>query len=184
MSGKSEVFAFASIPELRLLKEFEEGLGRRVYYASGFEAAEASAADELCTWSEDPEFLDRFLPFGMANGSGSGYALWRCDGREDLGSLPVVLVGDEGDLYVVARNLRELFQLLALDREPYGEYGFLAPGDADEEHRQAHQEFVTWLNETFGLGPVADVDAQWAARKEHDDRFQAWASRFVEIHDG
>ena len=30
MSERFKVFAFASVPELRLLKEFEEGLGRRV----------------------------------------------------------------------------------------------------------------------------------------------------------
>ena len=57
------------------------------------------------------------LPFAQANGSGSVYALWRVDDREDLGALPVVVLGSEGGFHVVARNLAELLQLLGFDAE-------------------------------------------------------------------
>ncbi|MEV6018468.1 MULTISPECIES: hypothetical protein [unclassified Streptomyces] len=177
--------AYSPVPELNLLKEFEDRLGP-VFYAEGFELYEFGGDAGLHTWSEDPGFLGRFIPFAKANGSGSDYALWRCDDRADFATLPVVFVGDEGDLYVIARDLRELFRLLALDREPVAE-GFLGAGQGEEdtgEHSQGHAEFLTWLDRTFGLGPPEDPDALWEARKEHDGRFRSWAGRFADLGEG
>ncbi|RKS08557.1 hypothetical protein DFP74_4267 [Nocardiopsis sp. Huas11] len=171
--------AYSPIPELNLLKEFSDRIGP-IYYSDGFELLEYDSDAGLHTWSEHPEFLSRFIPFAQANGSGSAYALWRCDDRTDLATLPVVLVGDEGDLYVIARNLVELFQLLAFDSAPFAEFGFFAAGE-DEEHSEAHHEFLTWLHQNFGLGPPEDPQVLWAERKKYDDRFKAWASRFVEL---
>ncbi|RII20737.1 hypothetical protein DSC45_02735 [Streptomyces sp. YIM 130001] len=173
--------AYSPVPELNLLKEFTDRIGP-VHYSDGFELREYGADAGLHTWSENPEFLSRFIPFAQANGSGSDYALWRCDERTDLATLPVVLVGDDGDLYVIARNLTELFQLLAIDSEPLADVGFLAAGDA-EEHSEGHHEFLAWLNQNFGLGPPEDPHALWTARKESDDRFRAWVSQFVELGD-
>ena len=171
--------AYSPIPELNLLKEFDDRIGP-VYYSEGFELREYGADAGLHTWSEHPEFLSRFIPFAQANHSGSDYALWRCDDRTDLATLPVALVGDEGHLYVIARDLRELFQLLAVDGEPLADFGFPAPEEV-EEHSEGHHEFLTWLNRNFGLEPPEDLDALWTARKESDDRFRAWVSRFVEL---
>lgn len=171
---------YSPVPELNLLKEFEDRLGP-VYYSEGFELCEYGGDAGLHTWSEDAEFLSRFIPFAQANGTGSHYALWRCDDRAELAASPVVFVGDEGDLYVIARDLRELFRLLAVDSEPVSE-GFLDP-DIVEEHSEGHTEFLAWLDRTFGLGPPEDPNALWEARKEHDDRFRAWAGRFVELGD-
>ncbi|WRZ88416.1 hypothetical protein OHB54_04725 [Streptomyces sp. NBC_01007] len=172
--------AYSPVPELNLLKEFEDRIGP-VHYSEGFELCEYGGDAGLDTWSEHPEFLSRFIPFAQANHAGSHYALWRCDDRADLAALPVVLVGDEGDLYVIARNLTELFRLLAIDSEPLSQ-GFLDPSSV-EEHSEGHREFLIWLDQRFGLGPPEDLDALWNARKEHDDRFRSWAGFFVELGD-
>ena len=171
--------AYSPVPELNLLKEFDDRIGP-VFYSDGFELRAFGADAGLHTWSEHPEFLSRFIPFAQANGSGSDYALWRCDDRSDLATVPVVLVGDEGDLYVIARDLRELFRLLALDCEPLADFGFLDPEDVGE-HSEGHHEFVTWLHQSFGLAPPADPRELWAGRKETDDRFRAWAGQFVAL---
>ncbi|MFF4535234.1 hypothetical protein [Streptomyces aureus] len=168
--------SYSPVHELNLLKEFEDRLGP-VFYSEGFELGEYGGDAGLHTWSEDPAFLSGFVPFAKANGSGSDYALWRCDDRAELATLPIVFVGDEGDLLVIARDLRELFQLLAIDGEPFPE-GFPDPDDV-EEHSQGHAEFLVWLDETFGLGPAEDPEALRDARKELDDRFQAWVRRFT-----
>jgi hypothetical protein len=112
--------AYSPVPELNLLKEFEDRIGP-VHYSAGFELREYGGDAALDTWSEHPEFLSRFIPFAQAGHTGSHYALWRCDDRADLAALPVVPVGDEGDLCVVARSLTELFRLLAVDSEPVAE---------------------------------------------------------------
>ncbi|GHG99421.1 hypothetical protein GCM10018780_26100 [Streptomyces lanatus] len=69
-------------------------------------------------YSPTPELnlLDRLIPFAYATHSGSFYALWRCDDRTDLATLPVIFFGDEGDLYVEAANLRELLRTRALEQ--------------------------------------------------------------------
>ncbi|WP_166029045.1 hypothetical protein [Streptomyces chilikensis] len=184
--------AYSPIPELNLLKEFEERIGP-VYYSDGFELMEYGGGASAGTWSEDPEFLGRLIPFAQANGSGSEYAVWRCDDRADLATLPVVLLGDEGELYVIAADLRELFRLLAVDSEPLVDIGFLAAAVSEPEggegegrqHSQGHREFLVWLEETFGLRPPSpeDLRALWDGRKELDARFRAWAGRFVELHE-
>jgi hypothetical protein len=172
--------AYSPVPELNLLREFGDRIGP-VHYSEGFELCEYGVEAGLHTWSEHPEFLSRFIPFAQANHSGSHYALWRCDDRADLATLPVVFVGDEGDLCVIARDLTELFRLLAIDSEPVSQ-GFL-DFDSAEEHSEGHREFLIWLDQKFGLGPPEDPGALWNARKKHDDRFRAWASRFIELGD-
>jgi hypothetical protein len=164
---------YSPIPELNLLKEFQNRIGQ-IWYSAGFELCEYGVDAGLDTWSEEPEFLNGFIPFAKATRSGSHYALWRCDDRTDLATLPVVLVGDDGDLDVVARNLLGLFQLLTIDDET------LNP-DFVEQHTEGHEEYVTWLNETFGLRPPEDLDALRAGHKEYDEQFKAWAGRFVEL---
>ncbi|MES4904739.1 MULTISPECIES: hypothetical protein [unclassified Streptomyces] len=64
-------------------------------------------------WLRDPENPDRaeffagLIPFADATGSGSVYALWRCDDRADLTDLPVVFLGDEGDVCSTAQSVKE-----------------------------------------------------------------------------
>jgi hypothetical protein len=175
---------YPPVPELNLLKEFDDRIGP-VFYSDGFELLEYGADAGLHTWSEDPGFLSRLVPFAQANGSGSAYALWRCDDRDEteLAAVPVVFVGDEGELYVIARSLMELFRLLALDSEPHSDIGFFVGDEGVEEHSYAHEEFVAWLDRNFGLAPPEDPEALWAERKPHDERFRTWASRFVELRD-
>ncbi|MEU0989200.1 hypothetical protein [Streptomyces sp. NPDC005953] len=66
-------------------------------------------------------------------------------------------------LYVIARNLMELFQLRLIDGEPLADFGFLDTGDVEEHSEAPH--------------------ALWTGRKESDDRFRLWVSRFVELDD-
>ncbi|MFG3338335.1 hypothetical protein [Glycomyces sp. NPDC048151] len=158
--------AYSPVPELNRLKAFQDRIGR-FYYSDGFELIDYGADVGLATWSEDPGFTSRFIPFAQATGSGSSYAFWRCDDRADLAALPVAFIGDEGDLFIVAQHLRELFQLLTIDNE------MLEP-DFVERHSDAHDEYVAWLDQTFGLRPPQDVPALRAASKEDDRRFQEW----------
>jgi len=162
--------AYSPVPELNLLKAFQDRTGP-VFYSEGFELHAYGEDAGLGTWSEDPEFVSRFIPFANATGSGSNYAFWRCDDRPNVADLPIAFIGDEGDLYIVARNLLELFQLLTIDNE------WLEP-DFVEQHTGAHVEYVAWLDETFGLRPPEDARALRALSKEDDARFQAWLGRF------
>lgn len=174
--------AYSPIPELNLLKEFYD---RQPALSDGFEMYEYGQPDDVFIhWldmggSRDPElpgYLARLVPFAQASGSGSFYALWRCDDRSDLATLPVIRFGDEGDLDVVASGLRELFRLLAVDDEWYT----LDEGEAEDERSIDHADYLVWLRRTFGItrpeDPQAIIDA---ATEEYGRRFADWLRLFA-----
>ena len=166
--------SYSPVPELNLLKAFQEATGR-AYYADGFALTDYDDKSGLSAgWTDDAEFLDGLIPFAEATGSGSFYALWRLDDRADL---PVVVFGDEGGQHVVARTVRELFVLLTFDAEPMVDWDevtyYRSP---DDEHRSAHGAYVAWLAQHFGLTPTDDPDAiVKTAQSEFGERFAAWA---------
>lgn len=132
--------AYSPIPELNRLKEFEEGMNGEPF-SHGFRLFEYGDRSFL---GPEPhaELRDRFIPFAQANNSGSFYALWKCDDRSDLSTLPVIFCGDEGDLFIAASGLRELFRLLAVN-------------DADDPGAAPAQDaYVSWLGYTFDLAPA------------------------------
>jgi hypothetical protein len=173
--------SYSPVPELNLLKELQDRLGFE-NYAEGFGLSDYDDDSGLAAgWSKDSEFLAGLIGFAQANGSGSIYALWRLDDRTDLATLPVVVFGDEGGLHVVARDLRELFQLLALDSEisvDWDDAHFYS--DAEEEHSNGHSAYVAWLAEHFGLTAPEDHEALvTAAQEEFGQRFAQWARPFL-----
>ncbi|MFI1990397.1 hypothetical protein [Actinoplanes sp. NPDC020271] len=172
---------YSPVPELNLLKAFQDKFGYEAY-ADGFGLDDfADRSGLVAGWSADPEFLARLTPFARATGGGSFYAFWHVDNRSDLATLPIVVFGDEGGQHVVARHLRELFQLLAYDTEisvDWDEAYYYRAGD--EEHSDSHDEFVTWLAEHFDLAPATDPDAIVnAARSEFGDSFTVWSNAYL-----
>ncbi|SEH03168.1 hypothetical protein SAMN05444920_13372 [Nonomuraea solani] len=171
--------AYSPIPELNLLKEFSDGPGEDAF-SDGFEFYEYDRPDAgLVEWlglegreEEVRGHLDRLTPFAQATGSGSFWALWRCDDRDDRATLPVVRFGDEGDLDIV-EGLRNLFLLLTIDDE-----SFIFQ---DEEHSPGHEAYVAWLRETFGLTPPTEPEADEILRsggEKYGVRFVDWLAEF------
>ncbi|MBL1118420.1 hypothetical protein JK364_39555 [Streptomyces sp. 110] len=153
--------AYSLIPELNLLKEFEERMGREPF-SDGFELFEYGRVSALGR-NPPAEMRDRLIPFAQANHSGSFYALWKCDDRADLATLPVIFCGDEGDLFIAARSLRELFGLLAVDDA----------SDADDV--PSRDAYVRWLKHTFELVPAEDPAALYdATLLEYGRAFCDW----------
>ncbi|WP_329589752.1 hypothetical protein OG298_15875 [Streptomyces sp. NBC_01005] len=162
--------AYSPVPELNSLKEFQDSLEGQ-FFAPGFELFKYDKGlDWFCGEAPDA-YLDRLIPFAYATSSGSYYALWRCDDRTGLATLPVIFFGDEGDLCIEACNLRELFRLLAAE-----------PDDPEDRARLAspRQRYHAWLQRNFGLTPpdgTGDVDGEVLA--EYTRRFAVWVSEFA-----
>jgi hypothetical protein len=99
---------YSPVPELNLLWELQDWAGFEAY-AQGFGLARFGDQSGLrAGWTEDDDALARLIPFAQATGTGSEYAFWRVDDRTDIGSLPVVVFGDEGGELVMARNVGDL----------------------------------------------------------------------------
>src|SRR5688572_7054759 len=127
---------YSPIPELNRLRKLQKRLGFEGYSA-GFGLTKFDRKKDLAIgWTKAPEFLHRLVPFAQANGTGSVYALWRVDERE-LAALPVVVLGDEGGYHVVARNIRELLALLAVDVDLYVDRDGV---NLDAEGRDEHSD--------------------------------------------
>jgi hypothetical protein len=172
---------YSPVPELNLLKEFQDRAGFE-RYADGFGLTDYNDTSGLrAGWSKDPGFLAQLIPFAQANGTGSFYALWRLDDRADLATLPIVVFGDEGGQHVVARNLRELLQLIGFDAEISVDWDdAYYYRDDDQQHRRGHADYVAWLDRHFGLSPAGDPDSVVAtAREELGERFAVWAGSFL-----
>jgi hypothetical protein len=172
---------YSPVPELNQLKAFQDEVGFE-NYAQGFGLSEYNDTSGLeAGWSKDPQFLGQLIPFAQANGTGSMYALWRLDDRDDLATLPVAVFGDEGGQHVIARNLRELLQLLGFDTEisvDWDDAYFYR--DDEDEHVDGHDAYVAWLRETLGLAPADDPDRIVdAARAEFGERFATWTRTFL-----
>lgn len=172
--------AFPPIPELDLLKAFAERCGTE-FFANGFEFLDGFPEHEELATVEEPECADGFLTFAQATSSGSFYALWRVDDREDLASLPVVAFGDEGGYGTVATGLRALFRQLGCDWPQSVDWGGARFTEPEEDDRKSgrHDEYVAWLKETFGLTPPDDPNVLLdEAVDEYEDRLDAWIERF------
>lgn len=172
--------AYSPVPELNSLKEFDERTGNE-FYANGFELVEFGKPEPAAAYSDEQEFLDSFLCFAYASHSGSIYALWRADDREDLATLPVVVFGDEGGICVVARNLRDLFRQLGCDWRQWPSWDgaqFMEP-DSHDETSPCHEEYLAWLDETFGLTPPDNPgDLLAIAEAEFGAQLESWVDRF------
>ncbi|MFI7287169.1 hypothetical protein ACIBRY_11040 [Streptomyces anulatus] len=174
---------YAPIPALSLLKEFEDGVDD--FFAPGF---------ELIAFGEDdggyPQLSDRIRPFAQATGSGSTYAIWLLDDRADLATLPVLLLGDEGGVHVVARDLPELLRVLASGWSPMcgwdgvDYYDEREEEDGDEEEGYdpcpENSAFRAWLRDRFGLEAAEDPNTVVrAAGAELGDAFAAWIGPLI-----
>lgn len=175
--------------ELAQLLVFQENVGKFERYSKGF-GLERDDKSGLKSWSEDPEFLSRLLPFARARGTGSFYALWAkeagdatADGTAtDTSTFPVVAFGDEGGAHVVAEDVRGLLRILCFDAEPLIDLGGVEfyKDESDHEPSENHPKYLEWLS-ALGLEPVADPeDIITAAQARYQSSFEAWLAQYYD----
>lgn len=172
---------YSPIPELNSLHDLDKAQVGNEYLSAGFEFLPFGDSSWVQTWSADSDFLNGVLPFAQANASASVYALWRIDDRSELVTLPVVVFGDEGGFHVVARSLRELFQLLSYDAEMVVAWDmcYMLRDEDDYSPSGGHEAYVAWLQREVGLAPVQDPDPiMTRAQSELGEQFAAWMARY------
>ncbi len=104
-----------------------------------------------------------FVRFGET-GDGDAIAVWAPSGAVERG--PVVLLGDGGEIRVLANDVPNALALLAA----CGHVGIADVVLRGAEAGEPEEGLVAWLAETFGVRPPGDVRAAvaGAARRNPD----------------
>lgn len=184
------VFDSKCVPQsLLLLLEFQEGLDGYANYSHAIVLIDDHDKSGLIHGgSSDPAYLQRLIPFAEATNSGSFYALWDNTGSEDLTEWPVVIFGDEGGQWVVAKNVDELLRITTFDQEPYVDYDsgvyFFPPDPGDQSllHRPSKHiaKYKSWLKSTLGIESTTEPnEIVIAAQQEFERAFEDWVKPFL-----
>lgn len=178
-----ELFAPFTTPEpLVRLHALQEDVGYG-QYSQGLTLDVDGRSGLMHGWSQEPAFLQALFPFGRANASGSFYALWNASGSGEPASWPVIVFGDEGGEWVVARNLAELLALSTFDVEPRIDYREVCFFKSEKYHRPSPgiAHYIQWLSTTCGISKVEDPTAiVAAAQRDWQQQWDAWKKPFLD----
>lgn len=175
----ASMFSGYKVPkELKSLYEFQKSEGVPSYYSNTFYLLDEEN-EILESFSTEEKFLQSFLPFAEANSTGSVYAFWIKDKSvTDLEACPVVIFGDEGGVFVVAQNLKELLQIAAYDIEAvvYPDEFFYSDKEELEEEgeyvaAEFYKEYLDWLRSEAKLKPILTIEAVDAVVNEAQEKF-------------
>ena len=129
--------------------------------------------DDMAAWfPNDTEMQHRFAVFGRGS-TGSVYALWLRDGN-DADTAPVIVLGSEGELRVLATNSLEFCRLLGCGYDELEWDDLTKPSPT----RDATQPLRNWLTERLNLNcpPVGFAIVSTATERYPDfgDFLRRW----------
>ena len=134
-------------------------------------------------YSDNDEFTSSIIEFAMADGSGSSYAFWIRNGNRNLNEAPILAFGSEGGIHIVAKDIKELLQILTFDVEPstgWEELYFYKDED-DYEPSDKIVEYKKWALENFSIKSTDDADEIVNDAQEiYEEEFQNWLKKYYD----
>lgn len=145
-------------------------------------------------WSDSPAFTGRFYPFTHYTDSYDTYAIWHDGSDKSLGEMPVVVLGDDGYLGVIADNLYALLPMLAfgyLDsaRNDYKDNGielkrYCLPLEwiaFEDDLPSNFHAFIEFIRSEFGLSPdPLPNESLLKAYRKHNSHFVQWCNQYLD----
>ncbi len=201
----SKVFGKYKIPNtLKLLAEFEnkhghETFGESFYLRTEENAFESYFDEDSVDEKQMEEYVNHMLPFAVADGTGGIVALWVRDKESDLEKAPIICYGSEGDISVVAQNIKEYVKILSFGAECMDGSCYHSIDDYDEESdfKDFKSEFLhynpnflifrKWMKDTLDVTPVKKWDDESSsvvdkiiekAQKKLNKSFDKWQYQF------
>lgn len=138
----------------------------------------------LETWSSAPEFLDRLIPFAIADGNGSFYAIWS-QTNQDLNNAPIIVFGGDGSFHVVAANILDFLRLIALDVEPIVDSDgvYYCRDEENYEPSPCARKYRNWLRQHYYLSPISNNLAAEQiveqAQESYQEAFWHWIRQYI-----
>lgn len=111
-------FGTNTLPDtLIALIAFEEQYGGSSYSQHFYLRTDTERTPGFGQYSLAEEYFNRVLVFANADGTGSQYAFWINQPGCALEEAPIILLGSEGHIQVMAENILALLQLLSFGSE-------------------------------------------------------------------
>jgi len=170
--------------ELTELVKFQDSIADDENFADQFYIGrDYSDKSGISGYSDDEGFTGSIIEFAMADGSGSTYAFWVRNNDKNLSEAPVLAFGSEGGIHIVARNIRELLQILTFDVEPaIGWDDIYYYKDEDEyEPTEKTEEYKKWVLEKYGIETTENPDEIVKnAQETYDEEFRNWLKTYYD----
>jgi len=114
------------------------------------------------------EYAEHMLVFACADGTGGAYAMWIQEGNTDLEEAPIIFYGSEGEIEIVAQNLKELIKILSWGAEAISFCHYFDEDDYYKEFLEYQPNFLAfrkWMQESLNIKPV-NIDELIAGEEE------------------
>ena len=189
------------------LVKFDEEYGAETYAESFWIVDDEDDFFEYWLALEDKEKLKEYSQsvkiFASADGTGARYAFWFTDGNTDKNKAPIIYYGSEGEITLIAENIKDLIKMLSFGAECmdgcFGHYIDYEDEDDDfdfyEDFKESffnHVAFRAWMKKTLNIEPVSldglinddedeseEIEAlQEKARKNIKKDFDKWQYQF------
>jgi len=103
------------------------------------------------------EYAESMLVFANADGTGGAYAMWVQEGNSDLEEAPIIFYSSEGEIEIVAQNLKELIKILSWGVEAISFCHYFDEDDYYKEFLEYQPNFLAfrkWMQESLNIKPV------------------------------
>ncbi len=148
-----------------------------------------------CSEEQLKEHEQNLQIFAMADGSGGRYAFWFTDENKDPNKSPIIYYGSEGEIHLIASDIKDLIQILSFGVEISEDYFYRSCDEEDHEdeedcfseYLEYHPNFLTfrkWMQEKLNIEPVKDwkIEGQNTevekltkkASEKHKENFDKW----------
>ncbi len=149
------------------------------------------------------EYSQSVKVFASADGTGARYAFWFADGNTDRNKAPIIYYGSEGEIVLVAENIKDLIKMLSYGCECMD--GSFYHGIYEEDYEDYDNflayfityipnilSFRKWMKDTLGIKPVSiknlenneegeskEIEKlQKKAKKKYQKSFDIWQHQF------
>jgi hypothetical protein len=175
------IFGKNHIPKaLEKLIHFEQK--HKDNYSWGFElCTDLDKEPDQGQYSLDEAYFERLMIFARADGSGSHYAFWQDQPENSLENAPVIFIGSEGEIKIIASNIRELLVLLSFGPEISG--GTFYKDLKEYEDPKAANTFREWVKKELDIQLIKNINVENSkeieeiisnAKKVYKKQFTEW----------
>ncbi len=175
-------FGLNDIPEtLTDLLQFDHALSPNKAFSQGFEFYTDEENSMLKTYSNEDDFLNSFIVFAQADGTGSLYAFWITNQLQDLNRAPIVAFGGQGGYHIIAQNIQDLLTILTYDVEPMIDWDSVSyfKDEDDYEPSKYIDSYRNWLAKNHSIAHTDNAnEIMLKAQKETQVDFNNWIRQY------